>query len=174
MNTWYGDRRGFVRRLVAGLPSGSHHQPLQVGRQAVEPAFAQHRNAADMGLAGLGQEFDACLVGLLLLGALVRQQRVHQDGLWGREGGHAKLASIVACGASRRRTRDGRPKAGQHVDDGRGLDSRQLFAHAREMSAGEVTGFVSEHANEFVRGLGLHQGPDIHENPATVGHERVE
>src|SRR5262249_31590278 len=49
------------KHLAADLVGGRHDGGLEVGRQAVEPALAQHRHAEDIGVAGLGDVFGRVL-----------------------------------------------------------------------------------------------------------------
>ena len=51
---------------------------------------------------------------------------------------------------------------------------RNLLAHARQMPAGDVAGFVGEHADHLVRRVRLHQRAGIDEDAAAVGDEGVE
>ena len=37
-----------------------------------------------------------------------------------------------------------------------------------------MSGFMRQHPDQLVRGLGLHDGAGVHENAAAVGDERVE
>ena len=49
-----------------------------------------------------------------------------------------------------------------------------LLAQAGEMAAGDMAGFVGEHADDLVRRLGVHERADIDEDLLPVGHEGVE
>src|SRR5882762_7549082 len=44
------------------LPGGRHHEALKIGRQAVEPFLAQHGDAEDVGVAGLGHVFGRAVI----------------------------------------------------------------------------------------------------------------
>ena len=55
-----------------------------------------------------------------------------------------------------------------------GLRRRELLAQARQMAAGDVAGFVREHADDLVRRLRVHQRAGIDEDAPAVRHEGVE
>ena len=72
------------------------------------------------------------------------------------------------------RARRDRAGAKQHGDDHLRLRLRHLFAHLGEMAAGEMAGFMRHHADDLVRRFRLHDRAVVHEDAASIGHERVE
>ena len=122
-------------------------------------------------LPGHGQEAHAGAVGVVLLGALIRQQRIQHVGLRRAEYRQAGIADVGAAGA-----RAGGDGAGaeQHGDNGRGLRVGEFLAHLRQMAADDVSGLVGKDADDLVGGLGLHQCAGIDEDAVRIHHERVE
>ena len=64
--------------------------------------------------------------------------------------------------------------AGQKRDDRCGLRIGELFAQSHQMTAGQVAGLVREHADDFVRRLGVEQCAGIDEDVTPVHDEGVE
>jgi len=79
-----------------------------------------------------------------------------------------------AGAATRTRARGDRAGAKQHGDDHLRLRLRHLFAHLGEMAAGKMAGFMRHHADDLVRGFRLQDRAVVHEDAASIGHERVE
>ena len=125
------------------------------------------------GLAGRGQKLHAGAVGVFFLLAPIGEQGAADHFL---RRGDRRRAGIgqAAIGVAASCARHHRAGAEQHGDDHLGLRLRQLLAHLGEMAAGEVAGFVRQHADDLVRGLRLHDRAVIHENAAAVGDEGVE
>ena len=77
----------------------------------------------------------------------------------------------MAAGGGARRDRAG---AEQQRDDRGGLRAGELLAQPGEVAARDVAGLVRQHADDLVRGLGVVERADVHEDAAAVHHERVE
>ena len=90
-----------------------------------------------------------------------------------RNRGRARVgqAGTAVAAAERRRQR---ADAEQHGDDQSGSAPAPVVREPGEMAAGEMAGFVRQHADDLVRGLRLHQRAIIHENTVAVGDEGVE
>ena len=168
--------REFLQR---GDALGRHRMRLQIGigaargEQAVVGEALEGFVHALGGLAGRGQELHAGAVGVFFLLALIGEQGAADHFLRrGDRGGAGIGQAAVAVAASR--ARHHRAGAEQHGDDHLGLRLRQLLAHLGEMAAGEMAGFVREHADDLVRRLRLHHRAVIHEDAAAVGDESVE
>ena len=59
-------------------------------------------------------------------------------------------------------------------DDRCGLRLGELLAQPQQMAAGQMAGFVREHADDFVRRLGVEQRAGVDEDVAAVHDEGVE
>jgi len=125
------------------------------------------------GLSGGVEEFDAGAVGVFLLLALIGQQRAldHRLRCGDRRGAGAGEAVAAAAAAG---TGGECADAEQHRDDHLGLGLRQLLAHLGEMAAGQMAGFVCQHADDLVRCLRLQQRTVVDEDATAVSNERVE
>ena len=125
------------------------------------------------GLAGRGQELHPGAVGVFFLLAHIGEQGAADHFL---RRGHRRRAGIgqTAIGAAASCARDQRAGAEQHGDDHLRLRRRQLFAKLGEMAAGEMAGFVRQHPDDLVRGVGLHHRAVVHENAAAIRDEGVE
>ena len=122
-------------------------------------------------LAGCGEELDAGAIGLFLLGAQITDHRILDRRGRPGDGGGAGLAQILAAAAA---GGNHRADAEEHRDDGLRRRRGQCLAHARQMSAGDVPGFVGEHADDLIRRLRLHQRAAVDEDAVAVGDEGVE
>ena len=87
------------------------------------------------------------------------------------DGGGTGLAQICTAAAARCNQRAGTEN---HRDDRLRARRGKLLAHARQVSAGDVTGLVREHADDLIRRLRFHQRAAVDEDAPTVCHERVE
>ena len=124
------------------------------------------------GLAGRGQELHPGAVGVFLLLAHIRDQGAADHFLRPRDRGRAGIGqtAIAAAASCARHHRAG---AKQHGDDHLGLRLRQLFAKLGKMPAGQMAGFMRQHSDDLVRGVGLHQRAVIDENAMAVRDEGV-
>ncbi len=120
-------------------------------------------------LAGGGEEFHAAAIGLLLLGTLVGQQGT-PDGLLRAENGSGRVADIAAAASGGDRAANSE----DHGDDRRRLRLCKLLAQPRQVSAGDVTGFVREHADHLVWNLCVNQRSGVDEDSLGIDHEGVE
>ena len=66
------------------------------------------------------------------------------------------------------------PTPASKRDDRCGLRRGELLAQARQMAAGEMPGFVREHADDLVRRFGIEQRAGIDEDVAAVHDEGIE
>ncbi len=142
------------------------------GEQAVLGKPLEGIVHAPRGLAASGQELHPGAIGVFFLLALIGDQGAADHFLWPgdcrRAGvGEAVIAVAASC-ASHHRTG---PE--QHGDDHLGLRPRQLLAKLGEVAAGQMAGFMRQHPDDLVRGLGLHHRAVIHENAAAVRDEGV-
>ena len=97
-------------------------------------------------LPGRSQELDAALVRLLLLLALVGQQRKHHRRLRGHHGGHGGITSPGAAACAGHRGAD----AEQHGEDRGGLGVGKFGAQFHQVPAGDMSGFVRQHADDLI------------------------
>ena len=88
--------------------------------------------------------------------------------------GPRMAAAGLPTSAPLRAGRDRAADAEHHGDDRCRLRLRKLLAQARQMSAGDVAGFVREHADDLVRHLRVDQRAGVDEDAPAVHHEGVE
>ena len=120
-------------------------------------------------LARFVQELHAGAVGLFFLGALIGQQRALDHRLR-PEHGRGRIADIAPGFARGHHRAD----AEQHRDDHLRLRLGKLLAQPRQMAAGDMAGFVRQHADDLVRHRRFHQRAGVHEDAPAVHDERVE
>ena len=155
---------------------GRHRMGLQIGidvarieQRFVGQALEQFDHALRR-LAGGVEEFHAGMVGLVFLRAHIGEQRALDRRLRRHDRRHADIAAAAAGARARHHGAD----AEQHGDDRRGLRRGELLAQLHQMAAGQVAGFVREHADDLVRRLGVEQRAGIDEDVAAVHDEGVE
>ena len=109
------------------------------------------------------------MIGLVFLRPHISQQRPHDR----RLRRHDRGGSDIAAGAAARAGNRG-ADAGHQSDDRCRLRRRKLLAQTLQMTAREMPGFVREHADDFVRGLGIEQRTGVYEDVAAVHDKGVE
>ena len=127
---------------------------------------------APRGLAGGGQKLHPGAIGVFFLLARIGEQGIADQFLRGRDSGGANIGQAAIAAAARAGHHRAGPK--QHRDHHRCLRPRDLFAHLGEMAAGQMAGFMRQHADKLVRGLRLHDRAVIHEDAAAIGDKGVE
>ena len=122
-------------------------------------------------LPGGCQKAHARAVGLILLGAYIGEQRILDRGLRSADRRGAGLAHARVFAA---RGGDQRAHSQQQSNDRLGGGGGELLAQPHQMPASDMAGLVGEHADDLVRGLGLHQRAGIDEDAAPVGDKGIE
>ena len=122
-------------------------------------------------LVGGGEEFHARAVGLFFVRALIGEQRAADHFLRRGQRGRADIPGTRAAALGRG---DHRADAEHDGDDRLGGGVPQLLAHLGEMAAGDMTGFMRQHADDFVRRRRFAERSGIDEDAAAVGDECVE
>ena len=103
------------------------------------------------------------MVGGGFLHLRVAHERAHREGLRAADQRRARV----------RRAGGDREHAEADGDQRRAHRLVDRFARAREVTAGDVAGFVREHADHFVRIVGREDEAGMDEDVLTAGDERV-
>ncbi len=150
-------------RLHVGVDLARHIENL-VGKPLERFIHALGR------LSGGREKTNAGAVGGILLRADIGEERILDRRLRRGQRRHAGAAAIAAgAGGSNHRG-----AAQDHCDDRGRRRHPYLLAHARQVTAGDVSGLVREHADHLVRRVRLHDRACVDEDTTAVGDERVE
>ena len=120
-------------------------------------------------MPGAFQIGDRRAIGCGFLGALIGKHRAARRFHAANRDACAGLCQPV--GACHRAGR-GRARTQKGSDDSHGLGARKLFAQALLVAAGDVTGFVRQHADDLVRRFRHQQRAGVDED-AAAGDEGV-
>lgn len=116
-------------------------------------------------LAGALEECKAGLVGCRLLRPAVGQQVALGDLLTALHDGHAGIRTA---------RRDGRGSPEHQRKDGGRRGVAQRILRARQMAAGDVAGFVRDHADDLSGVLGAHDQAGIDEQVLSASNEGIQ